>query len=473
MHRVREVLRLKFACGLSNRKIAVSCGIDRETVGMYLRRAEKAGLGWPLPAALSDSELDRRLFPAPASPPGPQRPPPDCQYIYEQLRTHKKVNLTLMQLWCEYKEVHSDGFQYTQFCEHYRRWRSKLDYVMRQEHKAGEKLFVDFTDGLPLVDPHTGALIRTQLFVGVWGFSNFTYAEAVLDQTAPSWTHCHVQAFEYSRAVPHALVPDNLKSGVSKPCFYEPELNRSYAELAGHYDTVILPARIGRPRDKAKAEAGVLLAQRWILAVLRNRRFFTLEEMNAAIREQLNRLNGRAMRKLGKSRRELFEAQDRPAARALPARPYEFAEWRKAKVHIDYTIEIEKHVYSVPYRLIHETVDVRLAARTLEAFYRGERVAVHVRSYEPGKQTIQDEHRPAEHRKHLEWTPSRMITWAAQTGPATALLVERILSARRHPEQGYRGCLGIMKLGEHYGAERLEATSRGRALRGDPCAGSR
>jgi len=468
MHRAREVFRLKYDCRLSNRKIARACGVDRDTVGMYLKRAEKAGLRWPFPAELTDAEIEARLFPKPPQPAGAQRPLPDCAYIYEELRSHKKLNLTLMQLWIEYKERHPAGFQYTQFCEHYHRWRQKLDYVMRQEHRAGDKLFVDFCDGLPLVNQATGEIVRTHLFVGVWGFSNFTYVEAVPDQSAPSWARCHVRALAYSGAVPHALVPDNLKSGVTKPCFYEPELNRSYAELAAHYNTAVLPARVRRPRDKAKAEAGVLVAQRWILAVLRHRTFFTLAEMNDAIRELLEVLNTRVMKKLKKSRRELFESQDRPAALPLPERHYQYAEWRKATVHVDYCVEVDRHIYSVPFRFLHDTLDVRLTATTLEVFQRGERIAAHVRSYVNGGHTILNEHRPPEHRKYLEWTPSRIIGWAAKTGPSTAKVVERIMATRRHPEEGFRACLGIMSLGEGYGAERLEAAAA-RAMKFEAC----
>lgn len=468
MHQIREVLRLKSSCRLSNRKIARACGVNRETVAVYLKRAEKLGLSWPIPDGLTDVQLDALLFPLPANPPGPERPLPDCAYIYEELRSHKKLNLTLMQLWMEYKERHCEGLQYTQFCEHYHRWRRKLDYVMRQEHRAGDKMFVDFCDGLPLVNKETGEIIRTHLFVGVWGFSNFTYAEAVLDQAAPRWARCHVHAFDYSGAVPHALVPDNLKSAVTKPCLYEPELNRSYAELAAHYNTAVLPARVRRPRDKAKAEAGVLVAQRWILAVLRHKTFFTLVEMNDAIRELLEVLNTRLMKKLKKSRRELFETQDRPAALRLPERAYQYAEWRKARVNFDYTIDVDHHIYSVPYRFLRDELDVRLTVTTLEAFQRGERIAAHVRSYKQGGQTILDEHRPPEHRKFLEWTPSRIIAWAAKTGPATAAVVSRNMTGRRHPEEGFRACRGIIGLGEKYGADRVEAAAR-RAVKFEAC----
>ncbi|MCI0463753.1 MAG: IS21 family transposase [Gemmataceae bacterium] len=468
MHKAREVLRLKFDCRLSNRKIGRACGIDRDTVGMYLKRSEKAGLRWPFPPELSDADIEARLFPKPTQPAGTQRPLPDCQYVYDQLRDYKSLNLTLMQLWIEYKGRHPDGFQYTQFCEHYHRWRSKLDYVMRQEHRAGDKVFVDFCDGLPLVDRATGEISRTHLFVAVWGFSNFTYVEAVPDQTVPSWARCHVRALTYSGVAPHALVPDNLKSAVTKPCLYEPELNRSYAELAAHYGAAVLPARVRRPRDKAKAEAGVLVAQRWILAVLRQRTFFTLAEMNEAIGELLEVLNDRPMKKLKRSRRELFEAQDRPAALPLPERPYQYAEWEKARVNFDYTIEVDRHIYSMPFRFLREELDVRLTVTTVEAFQRGERIAAHVRSYKPGGHTILDEHRPPEHRKHLEWTPERIIAWAAKTGPSTAKVVERVMAGRRHPEEGFRACRGIIGLCDKYGGGRVEAASQ-RALRYGAC----
>lgn len=468
MHQVREVLRLYHECALSRRKIGRAVGVDRETVGRYLERAEKAGLRWPAAASLSDGEIEAKLFPKPAQPADPLRPLPDCRYVYDELRAYKKHNLTLMQLWMEYKAEHPDGYQYTQFCEHYRRWRGTLDVVMRQEHRAGEKMFVDFCDGLSLSDPRTGEQRPTQMFVGVWGHSNFTYAEAVLDQSEASWARCHVHAFAYSEVVPRALVPDNLKSGVTKPCFYEPEINRSYADLAAHYGTAVLPARVGRPRDKAKAEAGVLVVQRWILAVLRRRIFFTLAEMNEAIRELLDLLNDRPLRKLRRSRRDLFESQDRPAALCLPERPYEYAQWKKPRVHIDHTVEVEHHFYSVPFRLLREKLDARLTGRTVEVFHRGERVAAHVRSYVRGGYTILDEHRPPTHRALLEWTPERMTSWAAKTGPATAGVVAKIMASRKHPEEGFKACLGVLKLGDKYGGERLEAAAR-RALKYNAC----
>jgi transposase len=468
MRKTREVLRLRYGCGLSEREVARSCGVAHSTVSNYIRRAELAGLIWTEAAGLSEAELDARLFPASHPPPDGRRPLPDCRHIYEELRSHRKVNLTLAQLWLEYKERHSEGYQYTQFCEHYRRWRSKLDYCMRQEHRAGEKLFVDYCDGLSLVDPGTGELIPTQLFVAVWGASSYTYAEASLSQELPCWIGAHVRAFQYCGCAPRAIVPDNLKSGVQKACFYEPELNPSYAEMAAHYGCAVLPARPRKPRDKAKAEAGVLLAQRWILAVLRHRTFYSLAEMNAAIHDLLERLNSRTLRRMGKSRRELFESLDRPHALPLPERPYEYAEWRKATVNIDYHIEVDAHYYSVPFKLLRERLEVRLTATTLEAFLKGARVAAHMRSYIKGGYTTLKEHMPPEHRRYAEWSPSRMIQWARKTGTATAQVVERILGARTYPEQGYRSCLGILRLSNHYAPDRVEAAAR-RALEFNTC----
>lgn len=462
MRKIKEVLRLKYELGRGHREIAGSCGIAHSTVREYLRRAEEAGVTWPLPGDLTEAALEERLF-ASAAPP-PARDLPDFQHVYDELRRWQKFNLTLTQLWVEYKERRPDGYQYTQFCEHYRRWLGKLDYVMRQEHRAGEKVFVDYGDGLHITDPKTGEQIATQLFVAVWGHSNFTYAEASQSQQLPCWIGSHVRAFSYFGCVPRVLVPDNLKPGVKTPCYYDPEINPTYAELAAHYGTAVMPTRVQKPRDKAKVEAGVLVAKRWILAVLRHRTFFSLAELNAAMRELLEQLNARKLRKLRRSRRELFEADDKPAALALPHRPYQFAEWRKPRVNINYHVEVESHNYSVPYRLVHEKLDVRLTASTFEAFHRGERVAAHPRSYVVGGYTTLPEHMPSEHRRYAEWTPERILAWTGKAGPCTAAVAEKILAAKAFPEQGYKACLGIVRLGQRYGPERLEAACR-RALR--------
>ena len=471
MRKIREVLRLKYECNLSDREIARSCQISRTTVIDYLMRAGSAGLTWLEAAALSEVQLVERLFPPKVPTPRPrdvQRPEPDYHDIYNQLRTYRKFNLTLSQLWQEYKEKHPDGYQYSQYCELYRRWRGKLDYIMRQEHRAGEKLFIDYSDGLSFVDALNGEIIPTQLFVAVWGASNYTYAEATLSQTLPEWIRSHVHAFEYFQCVPHVLIPDNLKSGVSKACFYEPELNPTYAEMAEHYGCAVLPTRPYRARDKAKAEVGVLISQRWILAVLRKRTFFSLAEINAAIRECLERLNNRPMHKLKKSRKEIFETLDYPSALPLPARPYEYAEWKKARLNFDYHFEIDDHFYSAPFQLLRERLDLRTTATTVEAFLKGQRVAAHARSFIKGGYTTLAEHMPSNHRAYAEWNPARFIQWAGKIGEATAKLVEKILSNHVYPEQAYRSCMGIIQLGRCYEKERIEAAAR-RALKYNTC----
>ena len=468
MRKTKEVLRLKYECGISERGIARSCQVSRSTVADYLRRATAAGINWAEASTLTEAELEKRLFPPQPVPVSIPRPAPDYEYIYQQLRTYRKINLTLTQLWLEYKAKYPDGYQYSQFCELYRLWRSKLDYCMRQEHRAGEKVFIDYSDGLSIVDPVTGELTPTQLFLAVWGASNYTYAEATLSQTLPDWIGAHRRALEYFCCAPRVLVPDNLKSGVNKACRYEPELNPTYTDMAEHYGCAVLPARPYRAKDKAKVEVGVLIAKRWILAVLRHRTFHSLADLNAAIRECLERLNTRLLRKVQKSRRELFEAVDRPQALPLPARPYEYAEWYKARVNIDYHIQVDNHCYSVPYQLIHERLDVRLTAATLEAFRKGERVAAHARSYVRGTYTTLKEHMPPNHRYYSEWNPERFIRWAGKIGEATASLVGKILSSRPYAEQGYRSCLGIISLGRHYEPERVEAAAL-RALKYNTC----
>jgi len=468
MRKTKEVLRLKYDCGISEREIARSCQVSRSTVADYIRRAAAAKVTWAEASVLAEGQLEVRLFPTEHIPSSVKRPPPDCEHIYNELRTYRKLNLTLSQLWLEYKERHPGGYQYTQFCEHYWRFRKKLDYCMRQEHRGGEKLFIDYSDGLSIVNVLTGELTLTQLFVSVWGASTYTYAEATLSQTLPDWTTSHVNAFEYFGCVPRVLVPDNLKSGVSRACRYEPDLNPTYAEMAEHYGCAVLPARPRKPRDKAKVENGVLIAKRWILAVLRHRTFYSLAELNIAIRECLERLNTRPLHRARKSRRELFEAIDRPNALPLPQKPYEYAEWYKARVQLNYHIEVDRHYYSVPYQLLHERLDIRLTAHIVEAFYKGERVAAHVRSYCKGGYTTLPGHMPPEHRFYAEWSPTRFIQWAGKTGASTARLVEEILATRPYPEQGYKACLGIINLTRDYEPVRVEAAAE-RALRFKTC----
>ena len=456
MRKIREVLRLYFAAALSIRAIARSLGTSPSTVGEYLRRAKVAGVSWPVPEALDDAGLERRLFPAlPSS--HTSRPLPDWSEVRRELRGK---NVTLALLWEEYKAIHPEGLQYSRFCEQYREWAGKLDLVMRQEHRAGEKLFIDYAgQTVPVVDPETGEERQAQVFVAVLGASSYTFAEATWTQTLPDWTASHVRAFEFYGGCPELVIPDNLRSGVSGAHRYEPDLNPTYHDLASHYGVAVLPARVRRPRDKAKAEVAVQIVERWILAALRHRRFFSLAELNVAVSKLLDRLNTRPFRKLPGSRRSQFEQVDRPALCPLPSSPYVFAEWKTVRVHIDYHVEIDGHYYSVPHALVRRQLDVRLTARTVECFHRGQRVASHVRSSHKGRHTTATEHMPEKHRQMGEWTPDRFIRWAEKIGPSTAALITAVLNSRRHPQQAYRSCLGLLRLAKCHGDARLEAAA--------------
>jgi transposase len=461
MRKIKEVLRLKWGKGMSNRQIATSCGIGRPTVAEYLRRAQEAGVSWPLSTDLDDTRLERMLFPPVPDLPAQFRGIPDWQAIHQELR-HKHVTLFL--LWQEYRADHPDGYQYSWFCEHYRAWQGKLDMVMRQDHRAGEKLFVDYAgQTVPVIDRATGEIRGAQIFVAVLGASNYTYAEATWTQGLPDWIGSHQRALRFLGGVPELVVPDNLRSGVSKAHRYEPDTNPTYQDMASHYGIAVLPTRVRRPRDKAKVEGGVLVVERWILAALRHRQFFSLRELNAAISELLVKLNNRPFRKLPGCRREHFEQLDRPALQPLPAEPYVYAEWKKARVHIDYHVAVDGHYYSVPHALIKREVDVRMTHNTIECFHRGERVASHQRSNLKGRHTTVAAHMPESHRQAGEWSPERLLKWAAKAGPATEKLIRTVMASRKHPQQAYRSCLGILRLGNAYGNERLEAACR-RAL---------
>ena len=461
MRKIHEVLRLKWECGVTNRAIARSCSISHSTVGEYLQRAEAAGLSWPLPADMDEDALFRLLFPTPAHPGAKAIPSPDWSVIHAELR---KKSVTLRLLWVEYREAHSDGYGYSHFCELYRRWAQRLKPSMRLSHKAGEKLFVDYAgQTVPMVDPTSGEIHPAQLFVAVLGASNYTYAEAHWSQDLPNWTGAHVRAFAFIGGVPEIVVPDNLKAGVKHPCRYEPDLNPTYHDLAQHYGIAIIPARPYKAKDKAKVEVGVQVVERWILARLRNRTFFTLPDLNQAIRELLDELNQRPMKHLGRSRRELFETLDQPALKPLPEQPYEFAIWKRARVNIDYHVEFERHYYSVPHTLVHKEVYLRAAQNTVEVFFNNRRVASHRRTDTPGQHTTLSEHMPPAHQHYQEWSPERFTRWAQTIGPHTTQLVQALLASRQHPQQAYRSCLGLLSLATRYGAERLEAACR-RAL---------
>ncbi|MCB1629843.1 MAG: IS21 family transposase, partial [Xanthomonadales bacterium] len=437
----------------------------RSSIGDCLRRAALAGVSWPLPPDCDEAELERRLYP-PAAHSSQARPAIDFAEVQRQLRQR---GVTLALLWQEYKERFPDGFQYSRYCELYRAWLARVDVVMRQEHRVGEKLFVDYAgQTIPIVDRRTCEICQAQIFVAVLGASSYTYAEATLSQALPDWLGAHVRAFEFFGGCPQLVVPDNLKSGVLRAHRYEPELNPAYQELADHYGVAVLPTRVRKPRDKAKVEAGVLLVERWILARLRHQTFFSIEQLNREIAGLLIGLNDRPFRKLSGSRTSQFQALDRPALRPLPAQRYEYAEWRRARVNIDYHIEFDGHFYSAPYTLARQNVDLRATESTVEILHRGQRVASHRRSARHAGHTTIAEHMPSHHRHQAEWTPERLGRWATQIGAATAKAVAQIIASRAHPEQGFRAAMGVLRLARDYSPTRLEAACV-RALHSGAC----
>lgn len=457
VRKTKEIIRLAHEAGLSRRQIARSLQVSPTTVGECLKRAEAAGIAWPLPEEADDEALEVMLYGEGKK--EPARPMPEMAYLCTEL---SRRGVTLRLLWSEYADEHpEDHYSYPQFCNIYRTWARGLEVSMRQVHRAGEKTFVDWAgQGIPVVDASTGEVIERPVFVAALGASSYTYAEACPSQELPHWTGAHTRAFSFFGGVSRILVPDNTKTGVTHPCRYELDLNPTYAEMAAHFGCAVIPARVRKPKDKAKVESAVLQVERWVIAPLRGRTFFSLTEANRAIRERLEFLNNRKMAGLDASRRELYETLDLPALLSLPQRPYEYGVWREGVgVNIDYHISVEGHFYSVPYQLTKKRVDVRLTAQVVEIFYKGKRVASHPRSHAKGKATTQGEHRPASHSAHLEWTPSRIVAWARETGPATAELASEIMRNKPHPEMGYRACLGIIRLGKKYGPERVEAAA--------------
>lgn len=471
MKDVLDLFRQKFDLGASERRIARSLAVSRTTVANYLQRFAAAGLLWPLPADLDHAALCKRLFPK-----GPVadnnsrcRAALDLPYIHGEL---KRDGVTLMTLWEEYREALSEGaegYSYSRFCELYRGFAKTLSISMRQNHIAGDKMFVDYSGNKIdiMVNSSTGEMKPAEIFIAVLGASNYTYAEASWTQTSCDWVCSHIRAFEFFGGVTAAVVPDNLKSGVDKPDFYEPTINRAYQDMASYYGTVILPARVRRSKDKAKAEIGVRLAQIWILAKLRDRVFTSLAEANAAIMELLKKLNDKPMQKIKKSRRQLYEAYDLSALKPLPANRYSYIEFKTCRSNIDYHVEVEGHYYSAPYELRGQKLEARFNDKIVEIYHNGRRVASHKRSYaEHKKHETLPEHMPSSHRRYAEWSPSRMIGWGESIGAEVGLVCKSILETKKHPEHGFRSCLGIIRLEKKFGSERLiNACKRALALR--------
>jgi transposase len=455
MRKISEVLRLK-AAGLSVREIARSTGAGRTTVFEYMVRADSAGIGWPLPEGIGEDELEAALFPPLTAELAERRPLPDWAQVHREL--HRGRHVTLRLLWLEWRQDQPEGWGYTQFCVHYRTWLGAQDVVMRLSWPAGARMFVDYSgDKVPVADRTTGEVAYAEVFVATLGCSGMLYAEASMSQDLPSWLMAHVHAYEAYGGAPEATTPDNLKSGVTRACYYDPDVNASYAELARHYGTVILPTRAAHPRDKAAVEAGVLQVERWVLAPLRNVTFYSLAELNRAIRQKVAELNAKAFRGGPTSRRELFEELERPALKPLPATRYELAEWKKVTVNIDYHVEYDHRYYSVPYILVRQKLEVRATLGVVEAYKAGRRVASHAREYGRRRYITDPAHMPPSHRAHLEWTPSRLVDWAATVSPYAAALAQKLLESRPHPEHSYRACLGLMNLAKRYGNERLGA----------------
>ncbi len=465
MRKIKDVLRLKFELRFSHEKIAAATGMSKGAVTNAVQRAVQKGLSWPLPAELDDSRLEALLYAQAAL--RSRYAQPDCARMHQEL---KRKGVTLQLLWEEYEAAHGEqAYRYSQFCLHYHAYRGTLARSMRQVHRAGEKVFIDYSgDTVAVIDPSSGEIRSAEIFVATLGASKYAYAEATWTQTLPDWIGSHLRMLEFFGAVPSLWIPDNLKAAIKKACRYEPEATSTYADCARHYGAAILPARPYHAKDKAAVEMSVLVVQQWIVARLRNRQFFSLRELNAAIAELLVDLNRRPFKKLPVCRAEAFASIDRPAMQPLPATRYEYAEWLKAKVGIDYHVEADRHYYSVPHALVGEHLMVRVTDSTVECFFKGGRVAAHLRSHLKGQHTTLEEHMPSAHRKHLKWTPGRLLNWGQNIGAGTRAVVQWQLENRPHPEQGYRACLGLLNLSKTYGVERLEAACRRALAIGSP-----
>ena len=444
---------------LTNREIARALHVSAGAVSKYRRAVQAAGISAEESQNLTDTELEKRVWQARVSRPPRHLVLPDCAWIHTQMKRHKHVTLQLV--WEEYRAAHGESsLRYSAFCERYRHWVTRLKRSMRQRHFAGEKLFVDYAGRtVPIYGATCEEAYRATIFVGALGASGYAYAEATRTAALPDWLGSHVRMLTFYGCAPTILVPDNPRVGVTKADRYEPQLQRSYEEMAGHFGIAVIPARPYKPKDKARAELTVLLVCRWVLARLRHQRFFSLEELNVAIKPLLAQLNDRPFQKMPGSRRSVFEALDRPAMRALPATPYVDAEWKRARVAFDYHVDVDHHYYSVPHALVGQEVWARFSAATVEVFHRSERIASHVRSYQRGVHTTVGEHMPRSHRAHAQWSPTRLIHWGASIGTNTCAVVEHLLKSKPHPEQGYRACLGLLSLARQYGQGRLEAAS--------------
>ncbi len=456
MIKLKEMLRLKYQANLSLRQIAAGLNLSVGVISKYVKRAEAAGLRWPLPDDMTEAQLQVLLQPERTTSSSSVMAEPDFIEATEEL---KCKGMTRQLLWQEYAEANPDNhYSYSRYTVLFKRWQRQQQLSMRQQHRVGEKLFVDYCGPtMAVTNPQTGEIRQAQVFVAVLGASSYTYAEATWSQGLPDWIGSHVRAFTYYGGVPELVVPDNLKSAVSKACRYDPEINPSYQQMAAHYGVAVVPARPYKPKDKAKAEVGVQLVERWIMMRLRRQTFYTLAALNQAIQVLLVELNQRPFKKRPGSRLSQFEQLDKPALKPLPASAYEYRHIKKARVHLDYHVEYDKHYYSVPYQLVKEEVMVHASDTVVAIFHQGRQVAVHPRSHRAGSHTTDVQHMAKAHRKHQEWTPQRFMKWASDIGPDTQQVVQHQLESRRHPEHGCRACLGLLNLSKKYSKERLEA----------------
>lgn len=452
MRKISELLRQKYELKCSYRDISRSLNISVGSITKYIARANAAGIAWPLPDGITEQVLYEKMF-LPVEP-NIKRTPPDWETVHRELR---KKAVTLLLLWREYKAIHSDGLSYSCFCKGYNAYSKSISPVMRQVHKAGEKCFVDYAGmTVPWIDPSTGVIHEAQIFVGTLGASQFTFVEATASQKLHDWIQSHVHMFDFFQGVTKVVVPDNLLSGVKQAHRYDPDVNPNYQNFGEYYGVAIVPARVRKPKDKAKAENAVGCIERQILAPLRHQTFTSISEINAAIQNRLVIFLSQSFQKMKTSRRELYEAIDKPALKPLPSEPYQYAEWKKGKVNIDYHFEFDDHYYSVPYKYIHEAVELRGTSKTVECYHQGLRIAIHPRSFKRYRHTTLNEHMPEGHRAHAEWTPERMHRWAQKIGPETAAFIKVLISSRPFPEQAYRACLGTLRLGNKYTDSRLE-----------------
>jgi len=453
VRKIKEILKLKWDEGLSNRQIAISCNVSPSTVSDLVQRAAHANLSWPSVQQIPDEDLENMLYVKIGSR-KPDHMMPDWQKVHKELMM---PGVTLRLLWWEYKETHPDGFQYSQFCYHYRQWARHLSVVMRQTHKAGEKLFVDWAgQTVPIYDRTTGASTDAYLFVAVLGVSNYTFAYLFPSMVLPNWISAHCLAFEFLGGTTAIVVPDNLKTGVTKSNYYDPDLNPTYADLARHYGVVVLPTRVRRPNDKAKVEQGVLHAERWILAALRHYKFFSVDEANQATAEKLEILNTKPFQKLDGSRTSWFLEIDKPALKPLPKTRYEFRQWKRTTVHMDYHVEFDKRFYSVPYKLVGKTVEILATQNMIAIYYKGERVATHRLLNGPKQHSTDLQHMPASHRAYATRNPEEMAIEASKIGPHAKSWVHSVFETCLHPEQGYRMVAGMLSLLKTYQPEQVD-----------------